>query len=1112
MQNILNLYQKHPQIHNFSNLLKNQKEITLNNLKTSARSFFLSATFEKTKNSFLIILNDKEEAAYLYNDFQKILPNQNIFFYPSTIRHLSYNSGLKIDKAAMMMRTETLTKIRKLNHNIIISYPQAIAENVISADEIPKNTLEIQVGEEIDTNFLVEMLEEFGFQKTEFVIEPGQYSVRGGIIDVFSYAANYPYRLDFFGDEIENIRIFDVETQLSTSKIEKIFIVSNIQTKKEYKKIPFLQFIESNYSIFTDDEKFFLDTISEISEKQKELVINDDDFLDENTITFSEFNDFTKNYDKFQKIYFSQNEKPNIPSIKFDINYQAKIQKNFNLLANDLETKHEKGYLTFVMSNSEKQLLRLQEILQSEQIETKTNFTKLKGTIHEGFTDNDLKISAYTDHQIFDRFHKFKLKDFGANKSKEKQLLKELNELNPGDYIVHIDYGVGIFMGLTTIENNGKKQEVVRITYKDNDNLFVSIHTLNKISKFKSQEAEPPKINKLGTKAWKNLKKKTKSRIKDIAKDLIELYAKRMQEKGFAYSTDSYLQEALEASFIYEETPDQLKAITDVKDDMEKNIPMDRLVCGDVGFGKTEIAVRAAYKAVADNKQVALLCPTTVLTFQHYKTFLKRLEDLPVTIDYISRMRTAKDQKQIIENLKNGKIDIIIGTHRLIGKDIAFKDLGLLIIDEEQKFGVSVKEKLKQLRINVDTLTLTATPIPRTLQFSLMGARDLSILQTPPPNRQPIITELHSLDNNLIRNAIKYEVKRGGQVFFVHNHRDTLPKMKKFINDICPDVSIKIAHGQMKGADIERVMTGFINNDFDILLTTSIIENGLDIPNANTIIINNAHRFGLSDLHQLRGRVGRSARKAFCFLISPPKTTLKDIARRRLQAIENFVELGSGFNIALQDLDIRGAGDLLGGQQSGYINDIGYETFKRILEDAMLELKTNEYKHVFANNPDNKKTDEEIRYINDCQITSDLQIGFPEDYISDNTERLKLYKQLDSITDEEKLEEYKVQLIDRFGELPKHTNELLNIVILRQTALKLGIEKIILKQGAFICYFVGDKKSAFYDSDLFKIKILTFVATNQQQCEMKEKNEKLILRFNKISSIEKALSTLKKIK
>ncbi|MEA3451730.1 MAG: CarD family transcriptional regulator, partial [Bacteroidota bacterium] len=564
MQNILKLYQNHPKINDFSDLLKSKKEITLINLKTSARSFFLASSFENTKKSFLIILSDKEAAAYLYNDFQKIILNENIFFFPSTIRHLSYNSGLNIDKAAMMMRTETLTKIRKLKQSIIISYPQAIAENVISANEIPKNTIEVKVGDEIDTFFLVEMLEEFGFQKTEFVIEPGQYSVRGGIFDVFSYAANFPYRLDFFGDEIENIRIFDVETQLSTSKIEKISIVSNIQTKKEYKKIPFLEFIDANFSIFTDDEKFLFDTISEINEKQKELVINNDDFYNENTIIFSSYNEFKKKYDNFQKIYFSQNQNPNIPSLKFDINYQAKIQKNFNLLANDLEAKHTKAYKTFIMSKSEKQLLRLQEILKSEHIETKTEFKKLKGTIHEGFTDNDLKISAYTDHQIFDRFHKFKLKDFGANKSKEKQLLKEINELNPGDYIVHIDYGIGIFMGLTTIENNGKKQEVVRITYKDNDNLFVSIHALNKISKFKSQDAEPPRIHKLGTKVWKNLKKKTKSRIKDIAKDLIELYAKRMQEKGFAYAPDSYLQEALEASFIYEETPDQLKTITDV--------------------------------------------------------------------------------------------------------------------------------------------------------------------------------------------------------------------------------------------------------------------------------------------------------------------------------------------------------------------------------------------------------------------------------------------------------------------------------------------------------------------------------------------------------------------
>ncbi len=1110
MQTILRRFRNHPQLQNFIKLIEDKEEIRLSNAKTSGRSFFLSAAFEKIKNPFLIVLNDKEDAAYLYNDIQKILPSENIYFFPSTIRHLSYNSGLKTDKAAMMMRTETLTKIRKIKHNIIISYPQAIAENVIAQEEIKKNTIDIQNGEKIDTAFLLEMFKDFGFTKTEFVIEPGQYAIRGGIIDVFSFDANFPYRLDFFGDEIESIRIFDTETQLSTKKIEKISIINNIQTGNEYKKIPFLKFIDTNYIIFSDDFDYLLDSIKKIYKDNNNITIKNEDNFEEDIIDFTCFNEFNSAIDKFKKVHLSLDNKSKLATITLNISQQSRIQKNFQLLAKDIEAKQEKGYETFIMSESEKQLQRLQEILHSNEIEKKTDFIKLKGTIHEGFSDNDLKISAYTDHQIFDRFHKFKLKDFGANKSKEKQLLKEINELNPGDYIVHIDYGIGIFRGLTTIENNGKKQEVVRITYKDNDNLFVSIHALHKISKYKSQEAEPPRISKLGTSTWKALKKKTKKRIKDIAKDLIELYAKRLQEKGFAFSFDTYLQEALEASFIYEETPDQLKTISDVKHDMEQDIPMDRLVCGDVGFGKTEIALRAAFKAVADNKQVALLCPTTILTYQHFKTFTERLKDLPVTVDYISRMRSTKDQKQIVENLKNGTIDIIIGTHKLIGKDIKFKDLGLLIIDEEQKFGVSVKEKLKQLRVNIDTLTLTATPIPRTLQFSLMGARDLSILQTPPPNRQPIITELHTLDNELIRNAIDYEVNRGGQIFFVHNHRDSLPEMKKYINTICPDVSIKIAHGQMKGSEIEKIMTDFINNKFDVLLTTSIIENGLDIPNANTIIINNAHKFGLSDLHQLRGRVGRSARKAFCFLIAPPKTILKDIARRRLQAIENFVELGSGFNIALQDLDIRGAGDILGAQQSGYINDIGYETFKRILEEAMLELRTNEYKQVFANKQDEKDKDEMI-FVNDCQIITDLLIGFPENYVSDNAERLKLYKQLDSITDDEKLETFEKQLKDRFGDLPKQAKELLNIVTLRQTAIKLGIEKIILKQGAFINYFVGDKQSAFYDSKLFIVRILNFVTQNQQICEMKEKNEKLILRFNNINSIEKALNILKKI-
>ena len=1114
MQIILQKYKQHPNIKRFVDLINTQTQVQLKNTITSARSFFISAAYEKTEKPYILVLSDKEEAAYLLNDLQSILPEEKIFFFPATLRHLSHNSSIKTDKAAIMMRTETMVKIRKSINPVIVTYPEAIAETVISREYIPSNTIELTVGEEIETGFFIEMLQEFGFVKTEFVFEPGQYSIRGGIIDVFSFAADLPFRIDFFGEEIESMRIFDIETQLSVKKVDKISIVNNIQIKTNENRTSFLNFIDNKSIIFTDDFNYLTEKITQLYNDTKELKLLNDETDNEEIIEYTNSDDFTEQISKFNLVHLSNkslNEK--IPVIKLNITPQARIQKNFNLLANDLKLKHDKNYSVFVMSKSKKQLERLKDILQSNEVTTKTNFTPLQGIVHEGFTDSDLFISAYTDHQIFDRFHRFFLRSFNTNKSKEAQLLKEIKELNIGDYIVHIDYGVGIFKGLTTIENNGKPQEVIRIEYKDSDNLFVSIHALHKISKFKSQNAEPPRIHKLGTAVWKNLKKKTKSKIKDIAKDLIELYAKRMQEKGFAFSHDTYLQEALEASFIYEETPDQLTAIADVKKDMEESSPMDRLVCGDVGFGKTEIAIRAAFKAVSDGKQVALLCPTTILTYQHYKTFTNRLSELPVSVDYISRMRTSKQQKEILKKLEEGSLDIVIGTHRLVSKDVKFKDLGLLIIDEEQKFGVGVKEKLKQFRVNVDSLTLTATPIPRTLQFSLMGARDLSILHTPPPNRQPIITELHTFNPKIIKKSINYEVRRGGQVFFVHNHVATLPKMKKYINEITPDVTIEIAHGQMKSTDIEGIITGFINGNFDVLLTTSIIENGLDIPNANTIIINNAHKFGLSDLHQLRGRVGRASRKAFCYLIAPPKTVLKKIARRRLNAIENFVELGSGFNIALQDLDIRGAGDLLGAEQSGYINDIGYETFKRILEETMLELRTSEYKHIFAKEDQQKEkiNNEKLIFVNDCQITTDLYIGFSNNFIKDDAERLRLYRELDNISEEEKLLKFENQLVDRFGTIPQAAQELIYIVKLRQKAMKLGIEKIIIKKGTFINYFITDQNSAFYDSNIFKDKILNFVTKNPNYCEMKQKNDKLLLKFNKINSVKRAYEILNKI-
>ena len=1114
MQKLLNKYLQHPFLPDFVDLISSKKEIQLKNAKTSARSFFISASYKKLQQPFVVVLSDKEEAAYFFNDLQTILPNEKLFFFPATIRHLSHNSGSKTDKAAIMMRTETMTQIRNASYPFIVTYPAAIAETVIDRKEIPNRTIALNVNEEIETEFLIEMLQDFGFVRTDFVFEPGQYAVRGGIIDVFSYSTDLPYRIDFFGDEIESIRIFDIESQLSVKKIDEIAIVNNIQIKTDENRTSFLEFIDNQSIFLIDDYKFLTEKVEQLYEKEKEIKLINEETDEEEIIEYTKFQFFNEQLQKFKITHITNRTlNENIPTIELNISPQARIQKNFNILADDLKIKQTQGFETYILSKSQKQLQRLNEILHSDEVKTNISFSEINGIVHEGFADQNLKLVVYTDHQIFDRFHRFFLRNFNASKSKETQLLRELKELNIGDYIVHIDYGIGVFKGLTTIENNGKKQEVVRISYEGNDNLFVSIHALHKISKFKSQDAEPPKIHKLGTTTWKNLKKKTKKRIKDIAKDLIELYAKRINEKGFAYSHDSYLQDALESSFIYEETPDQLTSIADIKADMEEPVPMDRLVCGDVGFGKTEIAIRAAFKAVADNKQVAVLCPTTILTYQHFRTFSERLKDLPVKVDFISRMKPRRQQLDTLKQLATGELDIIIGTHRVVSKDVIFKDLGLLIIDEEQKFGVGIKEKLKQLRVNVDTLTLTATPIPRTLEFSLMGARDLSILNTAPPNRQPIITELHTFNNDIIRKAINYEVRRGGQVFFVHNHKATLPKMKKYINEIIPDASIEMAHGSMKGSEMETIMTSFIKGEFDILLSTSIVENGLDISNANTIIINNAHRFGLSDLHQLRGRVGRSSRKAFCYLIAPPKTVLPNIARRRLNAIENFVELGSGFNIALQDLDIRGAGDLLGAEQSGYINNIGYETFKRILQETMLELRTTEYKSVFAEKEAEKAKNakKEVIFVNDCQVTTDLNIGFLKNYISDSAEKLKLYRELDNITDEEKLVEFETHLQDRFGKIPHSAQELINVVRLRQIAMKLGIEKIIMKNDSLICYFVSNPESAFYDSDVFQDRILSFITKNPKKCTMKQKNNKVLLRFDDVDIVEEALTILKKI-
>ncbi len=1079
-----------------------KEPLQLSGLHGSSLAFVVAALYKNTSEPFVIIFQDKEKAAYLLNDLQKLLGERETLFFPASIRHLTLENIAKPDTASLLMRTETLLATQR-NKYLIVTYPEALAEAIVKKEEIRSKTIELKTGESVDFDFLIEMFEELGLTETDFVFEPGQYAVRGSIIDVFSFSDMNPYRLDFFGDTIESIRIFDTETQLSVKKIEKINIISNLHLR-EQADIQYDTFFEysENPIVFIDDFNYLKLVINDYYEKHSALLEGREEKT--SVVNFVDPEKFFASVPP--NIIHLNNRELGIKRVKFSTSPQPAMRKKFDLLAKHLNEFEEKSYEIFVCSENKRQLQRLSEILQSEELEVNASFKPIEGSVYQGFSDDDIRIVLYTDHQIFERYYPYKLKTLSVQKAKEAQLLRRIKDLKPGDYVVHSDHGIGIFRGIVTIDNNGKKQEVVSISYKDGDNLFVGIHSLYKISKFKSEDSIPPTIHKLGSGVWSKLKNKTKRQIKDIARDLIKLYAQRMQKEGFAFSGDTYLQEALEASFIYDETPDQIKAIQEVKADMEKPVPMDRLICGDVGFGKTEIALRAAFKAVADGKQVALLCPTTVLAFQHFRTFSERLKDFPVTVDYLSRMRTAKETKQIIEKLKKGQIDIIIGTHRIVSKDVIFKDLGLLIIDEEQRFGVAVKERLRQMRPSIDTLTLTATPIPRTLEFSLMGARDLSILQTPPANRRPIITELHVFDVELIRKAVYYEVNRGGQVFFVQNNINSLPDFERLFAKCCPDVIVKTAHGRMKPTEIEKIITDFMQGKFDVLLSTTIIENGLDIPNANTIIINDAHRFGVSHLHQLRGRVGRSDRKAFCYLFAPPKHLLSPESRRRLEAIENFTELGSGFNIALQDLDIRGAGDLLGAQQSGFISNIGYETFKRILEEAMIELRTQEFKEVFNDDGNN----EQNIFVADCQIVTDLDIGFPDEYISDTTEKLRLYKELETITDKESLEEFKNRLIDRFGKIPKKSEELLDTVLLRQKAKQMGIEKIILKQNTLITYFVSDKSSAFYNSDLFS-KILTYVASCEK-CEFKEKNDKLYLKINGIKTIYEALKFVERLR
>lgn len=1076
------------------------KKLRINGVVGSSMAVLASAIEGRN----IYIHNDKEEAAYFFNDLTNILGKDNVLFYPASFNRTHFER--KEETSNVVLRTEVLNKIAQNDENYhIITYPDAVFEKVLSKDEISSNTFSISVGDSLGINFVCEVLYEYKFEKTDFVYEPGQFAIRGSIIDIFSFSHDYPFRIDFFGDDVDSIRTFNIDTQLSNESKKKISIIPNIQRMDDESGsyISLFEYINRDSNIWIKD----FDAVKSSYEK----IVNklDSDRIKSHLIDVEALKGALGRFKLIQsglKPIFDGEQ------INFDFKPHPVVHRNFELLGEKLISFSEKECSNFILSENEKQIERIEAIF--EDLNQKVKFTGVKQILHEGFVSEELGIAVLTDHQIFDRYHRFKLRTSFTKKESIK--LSEINNLQPGDYVVHTDHGIGKFGGLQSLDVNGKKQEAIRLIYKNDDIIYVSIHSLHRISKYKGKDGTPPKIHKLGGTAWQTAKAKTKSKIKDIAEDLIKLYAKRRSSEGFSFSPDSFLQRELESSFIYEDTPDQLKSTIDVKRDMENKIPMDRLVCGDVGFGKTEIAIRAAFKAVADNKQVAVLVPTTVLCLQHYYTFKKRLKRMPCNIEYINRLRTAKDQKKVKEGITNGNINIVIGTHKLVGKDINFKDLGLLIIDEEQKFGVAVKEKLKALKTNVDTLTLTATPIPRTLQFSLMGARDLSIINTPPPNRHPIVTEVHTFNEDMIRESINYEVERNGQVFFIHNRVQNIMEVKAMVNRICPDVRVVVGHGQMKGPELEGIMLDFINGEYDVLIATTIIESGLDIPNANTIIINNAHYFGLSDLHQLRGRVGRSNKKAFCYLLSPPELTLTQEARRKLRTIENFSDLGSGFNIAMQDLDIRGAGNMLGGEQSGFISDIGFETYHKILDEAIQELKETKFSQLFSHEKQQSEgqtllsNDEKevVNFVSDCIIESDMSMLFPQDYIENISERIKLYRELDNLTTETDLQEFEKKLTDRFGKLPNESVELMNVVRLRWLAKQTGIEKILLKNGKMKCYFISDPKSVFYQSGQFN-KVITYATTNHDRCSIKEKDNKLSIGISKIGNVTSAISNLK---
>ncbi|MDR2065656.1 MAG: transcription-repair coupling factor [Prevotellaceae bacterium] len=1068
-----------------------RSSIVLKGLAGSAKSVLAACFFQTNANINIFVLSEKETAAYFYTDLYNLAQNENILFFPSSLKRNVQDET--VETANIVQRTKCLNLLNegKRKNICLVTYPEGLTEKVVAPDVLNKNTLTVRKNDKPGLDFVVEMLVSYGFERTDFVFEPGQYSVRGSILDVFSYSTNKPYRIDFFGDEIESIRIFDLDTQLSIENINETEIISNLeQNRKDYS---IFDFIENSACIWFDDYDFCSGKADEINK------IKNQSFISENV--------FSEQTEKFRILSFSPVKiLNNTVKIEFKTSPQPNFNKNFDMLSKNIRENSENGYDTVILFDNTVQNGRLRQIFESGDKHENLSFDSINISIHEGFIDHVSKISYYTDHQIFQRYHRFKI--HGMLDRGEILNIQELNKLQVGDYIVHIDHGVGIFGGLVKQEVNGKIQEAVKLVYRDSDVLFVNIHGLHRISKFKGKDSEPPKIYKLGNGDWQRLKQNTKKKIKDMAHELILLYAERKAAKGFAFSADSYMQHELEASFVYEDTPDQMKASGAVKEDMELSSPMDRLICGDVGFGKTEIAVRAAFKAAVDGKQTAILVPTTILALQHHKTFSERLQNFPVKIDFLNRLKTAKQQTETLKNIENGNTDIIIGTHKLLGKNVKFKDLGLLIVDEEQKFGVSAKEKLRQIKMNVDTLTMTATPIPRTLQFSLMGARDLSIINTPPPNRHPIVTEVHTFNSETIKDAINYELERSGQVFFVHNRIDDINRIAEMIVKLCPNAKIATGHGRLESKKLEEIMLGFIDGKYDVLLTTTIIESGLDIPNANTIIIDHAQNFGLSDLHQLRGRVGRSNKKAFCYLLTPPPASLTTEARRRLKAIEEFSDLGSGFNISMQDLDIRGAGNLLGGEQSGFISDIGFETYQRILNEALAELKSDtEFEKT---NLQKQPVSADISFISDCYIDTDIDANLPDEYVSNSSEKIKLYRDLNSIDDENDLIEFRKKMIDRFGEIPLPSENLFNIVRLRRIAIKLGFERIILRNQMMIAYFISNQMSAYYKTQRF-IDIIQYIQSNPEKFKMKEHNKKLSLTVQNVKTMEDCLSLFMKI-